>query len=571
MDRSALCFACCLFSLATAPGTAQSGPQPPADLPGGFVESVDVNVVNVDVYVTDKRGHRVEGLERDDFLVKLDGDRIAVSNFYAVEAGDAGRHQRVAETLAGEAEAEAGGEGGAQRAGLELSPLAVPEEQQLHLVVYIDNRSLHPNSRERTMRFVREMIRDRFGTDDRIMVVAYERSVKVLQGFTSDRNLVLDALDEADDLSVLGSQMDNQRRDILNGIYDKKERWEVEGWARAYIETVYREVEESVTALQRLIETMAGLPGRKAVLYVSDGLAMRAGQDIFQAMEDVYNDFTIGTEVARYDATDRFARLTQMANAYRVTFYSVEAAGLQAYSFISAENATSRGGAQIDSVYSASQKDSLYMMAGETGGQAIVGTNNLTPMLDRVVDDFRSYYSLGIQPVGVLGRYHHLEVEVVGRKDLVVRHREGFRTRPPSAQMADITRSALHYGYQSNELGIRLEVGRGTRTERDIYEVPIVIRIPMGKLGFLPGPEKYSARLRFYVAVRDENGSISELQEMPVPIDISKENYQLAQSHDYQLQHRLLMRRGRQLVAVGIRDEIGSGRAVVTRGIKIGG
>lgn len=564
LDCRPFVLACCLLLTPPAPLGAQDASGQPVELPGSFIESVDVNVVNVDVYVTDKKGRRIEGLGRDDFQVKVDGKGLPITNFYAVEAGDVGRQQRVAENLAAEVES-------AGRAGLELGALSVPEEQQLHLVIFIDNRSLHPNSRERTMRFVREMVRDRLGTDDRIMVVAYERSINVLQGFTNDRSLVLDALDEADDLSVVGSQMDNQRRDILNGIYDKKERWEVEGWARAYIETVYREVEESVDVLQRLIETMAGLPGRKAVLHVSDGLAMRAGQDIFQAMEDVYNDFTIGTEVARYDATDRFARLTQMANAHRVTFYSLEAAGLRAYSFISAENATSRGGAQIDQVYSASLKDSLYMMAGETGGQAIIGTNNLTPMLDRVADDFRSYYSLGIQPAGVLGRYHHIDVEVVGRGDLIVRHREGFRTRPPSVRMADITRSALHYGYESNALGIQLEVGRGTRKERDVYEVPIVVRIPMAKLAFLPGPEKHSARVRFYVAVRDENGSLSELQEMPVPIDISKENFELAQRHDYQFQHRLLMRRGRQLVAVGIRDELAAGRAVVTRGIKVGG
>ena len=109
-----------------------------------------------------------------------------------------------------------------------------------------------------------------------------------------------------------------------------------------------------------------------------------------------------------------------------MTFYTVEAAGLRGYSFISAENATSRGGAQLDQIHAASLKDPLYMMAGETGGQAILGTNNFAPMLDRVVDDFQSYYSLGFQPAGVLGRYHHIEVVVPGRRDLVIRPPRGF-------------------------------------------------------------------------------------------------------------------------------------------------
>ena len=56
---------------------------------GLFVESVDVNVVNVEVYVTDKEGNRVTGLTRDDFVLEVSDRPVAITNFYAVEDGRA--------------------------------------------------------------------------------------------------------------------------------------------------------------------------------------------------------------------------------------------------------------------------------------------------------------------------------------------------------------------------------------------------------------------------------------------------------------------------------------------------
>ena len=66
-------------------GAADPASDPAAD--GIFVESIDVNVVNVEVYVTDKKGDRVTGLGRDDFELFEDDKPVKISNFYAVEDG----------------------------------------------------------------------------------------------------------------------------------------------------------------------------------------------------------------------------------------------------------------------------------------------------------------------------------------------------------------------------------------------------------------------------------------------------------------------------------------------------
>ena len=48
-----------------------------------FIDRVDVNVVNVEVFVTDRDGNRVADLTADDFEIYEDGRLVEVSNFYS--------------------------------------------------------------------------------------------------------------------------------------------------------------------------------------------------------------------------------------------------------------------------------------------------------------------------------------------------------------------------------------------------------------------------------------------------------------------------------------------------------
>ncbi|HMB54202.1 MAG TPA: hypothetical protein VKU40_12855, partial [Thermoanaerobaculia bacterium] len=100
-----------------------------------FVDSVDVNVVNLEVMVTDREGNPVRGLTRDDFVVTEDGQPVELTNFYAVES--ARRVQPV----------EGASSGG--QAVPELLPL--PADQTLNLAVVIDVENLQPVHRNRVI------------------------------------------------------------------------------------------------------------------------------------------------------------------------------------------------------------------------------------------------------------------------------------------------------------------------------------------------------------------------------------------------------------------------------------
>ena len=72
---------------------------------------------------------------------------------------------------------------------------------------------------------------------------------------------------------------------------------------------------------------------------------MIAGEDVFYAVQSKYGEQSTGlTESMQYDTSRRLNELGATANANRVTFYTIDAAGLRVYSSISAENATAGQG-----------------------------------------------------------------------------------------------------------------------------------------------------------------------------------------------------------------------------------
>lgn len=530
---------------------------------GFFIETVDVNVVNIEVYVADKKGNRVTGLTRDAFELEVAGKPVAITNFYAVEGGRATSGGR--ET--GPAEA---GDEVPMRRGEESQ---VPEDQRLHLIMYVDNLNLHPFTRNRVLRQVRDFLRTRLRPGDRVMLVTYERSLHTRVPFTSDPELIASALYEIEEISAHATHFDSDRRDIMELIYEADDVYEVRGRAFQYAESIYNDMSFTLDALKTLVETLSGLPGRKAILHVSDGLSMRAGEDIFHAIYDKFpTESSVLLESHRYDLSRRFQTLTNQANASRVTFYTLEAAGLRTYSYLDVSNRTAGGGPRIDQVHFSNLQSTLRFMARETGGMAMVNTNNFTSMLGRMADDFETYYSLGFSPgLGESGRYRKINVLLKkGKKGLNVRHRDGYRDRSVSTRMAEGTRTALHYGYQNNSLDVLIEFGEMIAHERKQWVVPLLVKIPIGRLSFLPQEDMRRARVRLFVGAKDSEGGLSPVQDIPVPIDIPLSEFDRARQQYYQYEMKLIMRTGQQVVAVGVRDEIGATMGFVTRGLMVG-
>ncbi|HBL26680.1 MAG TPA: hypothetical protein DD490_07585 [Acidobacteria bacterium] len=548
------------------PATPQEG-----DAAGLFVDTVNVSVVNVDVYVSDKKGNRINGLTREDFEVFEDGRPVAVTNFYAVEDGKA---TTPAPEPAPAAPTEPAVPGPPGLPG--LNEVKTPEDQRLRLVVYIDNFNLRPFNRNRVMRELRAFIGQKLGRGDQMMLVSYDRSLHVRRQFTSDPHLIATALLELEKVSGQGVHQDSDRREVLRQIEDSQSVNEATIYARSYSQAAFNDLSFSIDAMRNITDSLAGLPGRKAILYVSDGLQMIAGQDIWYAVQGKYGEKSTGlTEQFEFDASRRFEELAAQANANRVTFYTIDAAGLRTYSSISAETATAGQPGQgvfVDSIQISNLQTPLQMIAEKTGGVAIINSNVVTPQLEKIASDFNTYYSLGYTPTHYGdGRYHKIEVKVK-RKGLEVRHREGYRDKTTESRMSDGTLATLRFPFENNPLGIELETGTPTRRSDGYYLQPINVKVPLGKLVLVPRGATSEARVRLFVAAIDTEGNTSEqVQQIPLPISIPAADVASAVGKYYVYTVNLLMRGGDQKVAVGVRDDVAAEASFISRAVRVGG
>jgi VWFA-related protein len=559
LDRT---FAAGLLLLCAAAAFAQQKPAQPDVADQDIGEIVNVNVVNVDVYVTDKSGKRIQGLTRNDFEIYENGKRVEVTNFYAVEGGKA--------KMIGDEPVPAVQPGQPGPPGVAKAP-ALPEDQRLRLIVYIDNFNLHPFNRNRVMRDLRAFLGTKLNRDDQVMLMTYDRELHVRRTFTSDPGLVNDALVDLEKISAQAVHADSERRDALRNIEDSRSVTEAMGYARSYAQSTFNDLSFSLNALKEMVSSLAGMPGRKAVLYVSDGLPMIAGEDVYYAVQSKYGEQSTGlTQIMEFDTSRRLTELTATANANRVTFYTIDAAGLRVYSSISAENATAGQGVYVDSIQISNLQAPLQMLAERTGGVAIINANQVGPHLEKLAQDFGTYYSLGYSPPHYGdGRYYKIEVKVK-QKALQVRHREGYRDKSPDSRMSDGTLAALNFPFEDNPFGVELEFGSPSPRENGHFLVPVVVKIPLGKLVLVPRASSHEARVRLYIAAMDEKGGISDVQQVQLPISIPAADLAAAVGKHYAYSVNLLMRRGDQKVAVGVRDDVAGQSSFVSRPIRVG-
>jgi len=539
-----------------------------------FVEIVNVGVVNVDVYVTDKQGNPVTGLSKNDFQLLENGRPVEITNFYAVNSGKAVTPLTQIET---EATAPAPG---APPSPAEIERVQTPEDQRLRLIVYIDNYNLRPFNRNRVMRELRAFIGQKLGKDDQLMLATYDRELHIRHGFTSDPSLIAAGMLDLEKISAQGVHADSDRRDALQKIQDSQSITEAESYAHSYAESTFNDLSFSIDALKKMIDALAGMPGRKAVVYVSDGLQMIAGQDVFYAVQAKYGEqSTSMTSTLEYNVAHRLDELTAQANANRITFYTIDAAGLRPYDSTSAENQGPGAGAPgvsqlVDSVRVSNLQSTLQTLAEKTGGVAILNTNVATPKLEKIARDFNTYYSLGYTPPHFGdGRYYKIDVKVKSRKDLQVRHREGYRDKSTDALMSDGTLAALNFPFEQNPLGVSLEFGEPRPRDDGFYLVPVLVRIPIGRLTLIPREQNQTedARVRLFIAALDSAGGTSDVQQAPVPISIPKKDLEAAQKKQYVYSVTLLMRPGEQRVSIGVRDDVGAQACFISRSLKVGG
>lgn len=528
--------------LASAAGFAQQPPppKPPADssaLPP-ISESVEVSVTNIEVIVTDRKGNRVRGLTREDFEVRQDGQPQKITNFYAVSGGkvilEDGKVLSLEEPDAKE---------------------ELPVEVKARYLIYIDNLNIQAQNRNRMFKSLKLWAAQTIGRNAEAMVVTWNRSLKVRRKFTSEGGDIVGLLEQIELETGGGSSIVSERKDALHRIDDSQSASEATSIARQYSLSLKNDLEFTVTALKDTVNGLAGVAGRKILVYVSEGLPSTAGLELFDAVQQKYREQASSLEQFEFQMDSKYAAIVQAANAQGVTIWPLDASGLQTDELISAENR------QIVNRPSSffmrqNQQGPLVLMAQQTGGIAAVNTNDWKSNLDELTKDFSNFYSIGYRTTrAAVDRPHSVEV-IVKRKDLKVRSRKGFVEKTIETRTAEAVVAALNYARDDNPLKVALALGESSPYDSENFLIPARISIPIGNIGLVPAGDNYEGKLFIYFVVLDVSGKQSDLtlreQKVTVPVAKLKES----QTKFLPYEVKMLVVPGGQKISIAVRDGI---------------
>jgi VWFA-related protein len=565
-----------------------------------FGAALEVNVVNVEVYVTDRDGKRVTDLKRQDFTVSEDGKPVEVTNFAAISSGAAAAAAARTESVRS-APAPAG--------STAASPAAAPgpdPESALSLVVFLDDLHLRPENRTRAVNQIREFLAHSVRPGDRVMVASQDLGLRLLQPFTEDRAAIDAALKRAE-TGTAHNLDDEARRSAFRTMYAMHtiSPCAVENVRpiEAYAAETRDQALRTASTLTVIINSLAGVPGHRALLFVSDGISVTPGEELFEAMAELcggsmeptemskgntdkvprngddgakYSPQQAALDAQKYSVAQRFEDLAAHASANRVTLYTLQASGLQGLA---------AGGADLDpgerrllsstvqQMQVGNLKGTLTALAADTGGRAILDANDLGPELARMQEDFESYYSLGYTPAHHGDRQRH-KVEVkVKRPGLRLRYRPSYRDKPGLEKAVDRTLTALLHGIEDNPLEVAVELGEQTPdAATGTWTVPVKLKIPLYKLAIIHTDEggAYRGRLRLLVATQDGKGGTSPVRQVDVPIAIARKEVLSALGQFYLYTLTLKMPAGEQRVAVAVRDELGATASYLSRAVVVG-
>lgn len=547
-----------LALLGVVPCAAQEAADGAPEVVGGlaFADEVEVTVVNVDVFVRDRKGRPVRGLGAADFVVRQNGVEMPITNF--VELNEEVIRHRVTEL-----EERSARMPGAPPPddGLEIKPIRV--------VLYVDNENIGSLDRNRVLRRVREFVSANLDEPVEMMVASFHRSLKVVQPFTTDAGAVNGALRGMAKLVGAREEMESTRRDLIEAMIDARNqdygtshnsqagaKLDMRQRVAAYAREEAENLRLALSGLRQMIAMLSGIEGRKSIIYISSGLPMEPGMGLMHDYAMTFHDQSILSLRGRYDGTRYFKELTSFANAQEVSLYSIDAEGLNPLAGMDAESSYSRD-PTASSIGARNYRSSLIYMAEATGGIAVTNTNDVVGGLELISRDLYNYYSLGytVNPSGT-DRVHRIEVEIANGGDYDLRYRRRFVEKSHESRVQDRVFTSLVVDIDDNPMAVELAPGgivRGSETE---WIAPVHLSFDLGAIALMPVGEELVGRVVVFIGSRDEHGRNSEVLRQEHEIRLPKRQYEASDKRRYGIDFRLLVPAGRNRVAVGVMDPI---------------
>jgi VWFA-related protein len=405
---------------------------------------------------------------------------------------------------------------------------------------------------------------------DEVMLVRYDQKLDVRRQFTPDLKTV-----DADLAEILNLRTDVRKyqqslgQAIMSTIMvrlggerggESTGGMEIESQLESWAGEESIMVRGSLDALDSVVSWLAGVPGRKAVLYVSDGLPITPGLDLYTIWSRAARQPSITQRVSamnaeKYDMTTRFRQLTSHASRNRVAFYPIEAYGTRDGGSVSL----------FDSISLEVRQAGLRFLADDTGGRALLNATDVPAALARVSDDFGTYYSIGYQPRRSGDEAEHkIEVKVKAR-GTQVRYRRWYRDKPVGETVAEGTLAVMRFGPEDNPLGAGLEIVPGKKTG----EMLVRVKVPVAKLFLQPNGASRQGQLRLYVVASGEGSTTPVRQTRLVTVEVPEAEAAAGSKKEYTHEIAIPLKPGYYAIGVGVRDELAATTSYLRRELTV--
>ncbi|MET0645019.1 MAG: VWA domain-containing protein [Pyrinomonadaceae bacterium] len=461
LSFGAICPATAAQTTPPARPTQQQQQQPPPSsqtTDDDDVVRITTSLVQTDVVVTDRDGRQVTDLKAEDFEILENGKPQNITNFSYVSAAPAAAPAAGAPTPPPPPR---------DKAGVPPPPPARlrPEQVRRAIALVVDDLRMSHEGVHATRQALKKYVDEQVQPGDLVAIIRTSAGIGALQQFTNDRQQLYAAIERVRPLAR------STRLGAFTSV-DTLERLEsstVEPMADAFADGAppvpgqkvpesfknrsqsLSEFRDTLTtvgtlgALNFVIRGLKELPGRKAVVLFSDGIA-------------IFNKNPDGQD--RHERVlSALRNLIDLANRASVVIYPVDTRGLQPTGLTAADMTSgqpmapngaglggSLGGIQNirtdemgKEVLGARAADmfegqnGLNYLARETGGTAVFNQNDLNKGIRRALDDIRGYYLIGYRPEDSTfdpetGRrkFNTWTINVKGRDNLKVRTRSGF-------------------------------------------------------------------------------------------------------------------------------------------------
>ena len=455
--RKLFAFALTLACAALA-AEQQIGQNKPADADENYTLTMKVQLVVETVSVKDKAGNPIHGLTAKDFNITEDGapQTIRFCEFQSLKEN--------AKPLPVSKSDDENIKIYKKLARTQIAPERPDSERYKDhrlLSLYFDMSAMRPADQIRALHAAEQFIRTQMTTVDLVSIMRYDGgSVDILQDFTADRDKLL---------SILETMIVGEGQDFAENVDDASSADTGAAFGQDDSEFNIFNTDRQLSALQTAAHMLGQINEKKSLIYFAGGMRLNGVDNQAQLHATV-------------DAAIRAG----------VSFWPIDARGLVAEAPLgdatqgSAGNAGIYTGAAANALTSQFQisQDTLYALAGDTGGKALLDTNDLDRGLLQAQDAISDYYVIGYYTSNAErnGKFRHVRISLASNTEAKLDYRQGYYADKEFNKFNSVDKErqledALMLDDPITDLSIAMEIDH-FQLNRAEYFVPIMVKIP---------------------------------------------------------------------------------------------